>query len=682
MSKKILVILLFVLLSAVFSCKKTDEKNPYRFKNSDFEKGDLSDWELFGTAFTNNNIGFLFQDNQGIKFNQQGEFFYYGGYNFEGKVGYMISEPFKLLGNGKIGYLIGAGRDPNLTYVSIIDEDNQTIASSGNKSGYITNAMYRQVFELEDYIGKKLRIKVVDLDSSSENYSYINVDDFIINYQGDKEMSIPLKNANEYVDKNIGRINEQYRHTYHAMSQLNWSNDPNGLIWFNNEFHLFYQHNPYESTWGPMHWGHYTTKDFIKWERKPIALAPDQPYDSTFGAFSGTAIEKDGMLYLFYTSVANNQQTQSIAYSKDGINFIKSQNNPVIPSSKNPAGVPANDIRDPKVFFHNGMYYVLLGTKIGGLGQIVLYKSTDLKEFQYVGPLMNNNNSNEKQFFPLNGVFECPDFFIIDDQQVLLVSPQNLPKDGTEHENIHGNIYMFGSLNFKTGKWDFNTMREIDSGFDFYAPQTAQLPDGRIIMIAWMQMWDRSMPTQRHNWVGSYTLPRELSIHNGVLYQTPVREIKNYRQNVVSYENIKVQDGELKNLEGVFGKTVEIEVVLDVTKSNQVGIELFKGTHHATKVYFDKESSTVVLDRSRSGIFVTGIEANNRTRSASVDIKNGLLKLRIFLDVSSVEVFINDGEKTITALVYPDENDLGIFFYSIGGETTIVSLKKYDIIVD
>jgi len=682
MCKKIVILMLCISLVMLSSCKKTTSKDPYGFKNSDFEKGDLSSWELFGTAFTNNNIGFLFQDNQGVKFNQQGEFFYYGGYNYEGKVGYMISEPFKLLGNGKIGYLIGAGRNQDLTYVAIIDKKGEVIAQSGNKSGYITNAMYRQVFDLEDFIGETLRIKVVDLDSSNENYSYINVDDFIINYQGDKDMSIPLKKANEYVEKNIGRVNDQYRHTYHAMSQLNWSNDPNGLIWFNDEFHLFYQHNPYEAIWGPMHWGHVTTKDFIKWENKPIALAPDLPYDSTFGAFSGTAIEKDGMLYLMYTSVANDKQTQSIAYSIDGINFIKDSNNPVIPSSMNPPGVPANDIRDPKVFFHNGTYYVLLGTKIGGLGQIVLYKSNDLKNFKYVGPLMNNNNPSGAHFFPLSGVFECPDFFTIDGQQVLLVSPQNLPINGTQHENIHGNIYMLGNLNFDTGKWDYHTLREIDSGFDFYAPQTAQLPDGRTVMIAWMQMWDRTLPTQSHNWVGSYTLPRELSIRNGILYQTPVREIKNYRQNYVSYQNIQLNEGILRSLMGVSGKTIELEVVLDVTGADQVGIELFKGTHHATKVYFDKTNSTVVLDRSKSGIFVSGRESNNRTRSTLVNVENNLLKLRIFLDVSSVEVFINDGQQTLTALVYPDPNDIEIAFYTIGGEATIVSLDKYDIIVD
>ncbi|HHT66692.1 MAG TPA: glycoside hydrolase family 32 protein [Erysipelotrichaceae bacterium] len=494
-------------------------------------------------------------------------------------------------------------------------------------------------------------------------------------------MSTPLKRANEFVKKNIYKVNNQYRHTYHAMSQLNWSNDPNGLIWFNDKFHLFYQHNPYEANWGPMHWGHSTTKDFVKWKNEPIALAPDSPYDETLGAFSGTAIEKDGMLYLMYTSVTDHQQTQSIAYSKDGINFVKESNNPVITTSMNPPGVSANDIRDPSVFFHNGTYYVFLGTHIDGLGQIVLYKSVDLKKFEYVGPLMNISNPNERLFFQLRGVFECPDFCMVDNQQVLIASPQNLPKDGTQHENIQGNIYMLGNLNFETAKWDYHTLREIDSGFDFYAPQTAKLPDGRTIMIAWMQMWERTMPTQAHGWAGSYTLPRELSVKNNVLYQTPVREIANYRHNHVNYENITIHDGTLKNFADIYGNTLELELMIDVTAADQVGIELFRGIQNTTKVYFDKATSTVILDRSQSGIFIAGRELNNKTRSALVDIKNNILKLRIFLDVSSVEVFINDGEQTLTALVYPDPNDLGVGFYVNGGEATIISLEKYDIIV-
>lgn len=429
-----------------------------------------------------------------------------------------------------------------------------------------------------------------------------------------------------------------------------------------------------------MHWGHYTTKDFIKWEEKPIALAPDSSYDNELGAFSGTAIEVDNKLLLFYTSVSNGLQTQSIATSEDGINFTKIDTNPLINIQNYPKELNEKETRDPKVFKISNTYYVLLGTLENGLGQIVLYKSDDLKSFVYVGPLLNNFDDKRKDFFALKGVYECPDYILIDGHEVLISSPQFMPQKKYEHENIHSNIYMIGKLDVNTGEFKHDEFVEIDGGFDFYAPQSAKLPDGRTIMIAWMQMWDRSMPTASDSWVGAYTLPRELSIIDNKLIQKPVREIVNYRSNTIFYENIEL-DNNLLELDGIKGNIIELEIEFELNDSNGIELEILKSEKESTKITYDKTDDIIIFDRSKSGIEIKGVEKNLQTRTVYLNSVKNRLSLNIFIDKSTVELFINNGLKTMSSNVYPIMNENRITFKSIGGSANILKVVKHDIIV-
>ena len=359
---------------------------------------------------------------------------------------------------------------------------------------------------------------------------------------------------------------------------------------------------------------------------------------------------------------------------------MKLSNNPVISTAEVPIGVSTTDFRDPKVFFHDGYYYCIIGTKANGYGMMVLYRSSNLTNWDYVGKVMNNNNSLAPNYLRLPGVYECPDFITIDDQEILIVSPQNLPKQGTKYENIHSVVYMVGQMNYQTGLFSYGQFQEFDGGFDFYAAQTLKTPDGRTIMLAWMQMWDRTLVTQAHNWVGAYTLPRELTYVDGHIYQNPVREIMNYRTNPISYQNQVIDESLI--LPSVFGKTVELELEIEVGSASQVGVKLFQGTDNETLVYYDSLTETVIFDRSQSGKTINGAEANRSTRSADVNLNNGVLKLRIFLDVSSVEVFINDGYLTMTGNVYPNPDDVGIEFYAIGGTSILKQINKYEIVVN
>jgi beta-fructofuranosidase len=173
--------------------------------------------------------------------------------------------------------------------------------------------------------------------------------------------------ADQYILENKINLVPDFRLNYHLMAEYGWMNDPNGFIEYEGQYHLFYQHYPYASKWGPMHWGHAVSRDLIRWEYLPVALAPDEAYDSG-GCFSGSAIEKDGKLYLMYTGhvvivpEVDYIQTQAIAVSEDGVHFTKSPHNPVIGIEQIPEQSSKKDFRDPKVFERGGRYYVVLGS--------------------------------------------------------------------------------------------------------------------------------------------------------------------------------------------------------------------------------------------------------------------------------------------------------------------------------
>ena len=666
-----------VLVAAALSlggCSGGADPGEYTFNNGGFENGSLSGWTADGDAFGEKSVSRLTVSECGDTFYQQGKYFLYGG-AVDGKAtGTLTSEAFKLKGNGRIGFLIGVGADPDKCYVALCDADGKELVKAGNErfgaSGF-TDDMYRVVLDGSDYVGKKVRIKIVDNDSGEGMQNYINVDDFIVNYGGEAEIPGKTLAADKYISQMSQAVDTTYRHTYHVMPPVGWMNDPNGFNYAFGKYHFFYQFHPYSAEWGPMHWGHYTTEDFVKWSLEPTAIAPDTDYDRD-GCFSGTSIVKDGRMYLMYTSVADGRQTQALARSTDGVHFTKAGE--VITSEELPADCSWADFRDPKVFYRGDSYYALMGSRgTDGSGQVLMYKSADLMRWRYVGKVWKDRRTN--------GVYECPDLVNIGGADVFITSPQGFARDDWRHENVHGNLYMTGKLNTDTGAFEALYEDEIDSGFDFYAPQTLTAPDGRVIMTAWMQMWTRSMPAAAHGWAGAAILPRELSLKNGRLYQTPVREIEKYRRNKMTAENREI-DGKI-TLDGVSGTKAELVVSLDLGSAAKAGIKVYCGTRHETLIYYDRAADKVVFDRSNMGTTIShdAKELNASKRSAKVTIENNTLKIRIFLDVSSCEVFFNDGERVMTGNVYSDAGDTGISFFTENGTAKIVSLEKYDIVV-
>ena len=236
-----------------------------------------------------------------------------------------------------------------------------------------------------------------------------------------------LQRAREFEKKYLPYTSaEQPR--FHVTGGIGWINDPNGFAPYKGEYHLFFQYYPYDTKWGPMHWGHVKTSDFVRWERLPAALAPDTDYDRN-GCFSGSSVElPDGRQLLMYTGVRNIRrrngkidsfQTQCIAVG-DGVDYDKYEANPVIDASTLPEGASVHDFRDPKIWREDGKFYAVIGNRPeDGSGSILLYESEDAIHWQFVSVLAACHNQYGR-------MWECPDFFPLDGKHVLLVSPQEM----------------------------------------------------------------------------------------------------------------------------------------------------------------------------------------------------------------------------------------------------------------
>lgn len=249
-------------------------------------------------------------------------------------------------------------------------------------------------------------------------------------------MSELLAKARNY-EKNItGKIPDSQRPVFHFSNPAGWMNDPNGFSDYRGEHHLFFQYYPYATHWDSMHWGHAKSKDFIQWEYLPAALAPDKDYDG-LGAFSGSALEDGERQILVYTGVEEQiiengekrvAQNQCIAIG-DGINYEKFSNNPVITSDMLPDGSSREDFRDPKVWKEDNQYYLVAGSRnADGSGQIALFYSKDLKNWKFGSILDKSENKIGK-------MWECPDFFALNEKHILMISPQDMHADGLEFQD-------------------------------------------------------------------------------------------------------------------------------------------------------------------------------------------------------------------------------------------------------
>lgn len=447
--------------------------------------------------------------------------------------------------------------------------------------------------------------------------------------------------------------NTKHRQKYHFMPPANWMNDPNGLIQHEGTYHLFYQHNPYDAAWGSMHWGHAISEDFLNWKHLPIALAPSESYDddSEGGCFSGTAIIKDRKMYLFYTgSVIKDGktiQTQCLATSTDFIHFEKHPSNPIIELENVEGGDPAF-FRDPKVWYEEdaGEYFMIVGASIDGKGNVLLYRSTDLIDWRFSGPLVDYDEN-------LGSMWECPDMFRLDDKYILLFSPMHLDGKTT--------LYMTGEMDIQKGKFKYDHIGRIDHGFDFYAPQTLLDEKGRRLMIGWQNGWDWMPwwqgfgPTSEEGWCGSMGIPRELKLDRfGQLVFTPMEELNKHVKNLITLSNKKLGNENIK-LAGDMPPNFVAYIEFDNLKKP---VEITINNHQGKSVSLELTSNSLRFDRSKAGSYHMG--------SCTMPMNSNNKGLKIFVDTSSIEIFTSDGYGVLSSNVYLESGNRDVWIRSQG----------------
>ncbi|HEU5140538.1 MAG TPA: glycoside hydrolase family 32 protein [Bacillales bacterium] len=454
---------------------------------------------------------------------------------------------------------------------------------------------------------------------------------------------------------------------YHFTAPISWMNDPNGLIYYRGEYHMFYQIHPFSPENGPKHWGHAKSKDLVFWEHLPIALAPSEDHDM-HGCFSGTAVENNGLLILIYTGNVHSpqkKQVQCIATSEDGLIFTKHPGNPVINQFPEDGTV---DFRDPKVWKHEGVWYMAIGSGKAGMASALLYQSTDLFNWEYTGKMAESNGSQGK-------IWNCPDFFELDGKDVLLASPA-VPYGV---KNTRKSIYMIGKMNYENGKFTQEIDGDVDHGPDFYAPQTWIDHQGRVILIGWMDMWWNPMPTQDYGWTGAMTLPRLVTMsRNGKLLFEPVPELQTLRKNHRSLPPVKWSENHSGIFKNICGDSLEIIVEFDLQSctAEEFGLKV-RCSHddkQKTLITYKPDLHEVTIDRQNSG--TTNGERNVRNLPPR---PNHTVKWHLFLDRSSIELFINDGELVMTNRIYPDPSSLGLDLFAKGGSVKVSSLDLWDL---
>lgn len=482
-----------------------------------------------------------------------------------------------------------------------------------------------------------------------------------------------LEAARQYEREQMTAIPQQERPLFHLTPAVGWMNDPNGFCCDNGTWHLFYQYYPYDRVWGPMHWGHAASTDLLHWQHLPAALAPDTDADCK-GCFSGSALPlENGRMMMMYTGVATDKtgtesQTQCIAVGS-GNEFCKDAANPVIGAADLPEGFSTRDFRDPKIWQQDGRFYcVAVGRHATRQGSVLLYESKDAAHWNCLGvPAASDGKWGE--------MWECPDLFLLEDRPVLLLSTIDMqPEVIGEFRQGRNTLAMLGKPAVSPLNFTLQQAQTLDQGLEFYAPQTTLAPDGRRILIGWMENWDTVDSEERTDaWFSRMSLPRELTLKDGRLCQQPVRELEQLHRNTVQYTGLEL-DGE-RTLPGVEGQRLDLTVTLQLpteTACRGFRLQFAADKLHHTELCYTPHTGELVLDRSHSG----SKRAGAHRCSLITGPRNDLLELRLILDKGSVEVFVNGGERVMSAVLPAFEQANGITFAAEGPLTLDVTAHQ------
>ena len=484
---------------------------------------------------------------------------------------------------------------------------------------------------------------------------------------------------------------ERFRPQFHFTPAVNWMNDPNGLVYFDGEYHLFFQYNPFGPKWGHMSWGHAVSRDLVRWEHLPVAI----PEADGVMAFSGSAVVdwnntsgfgRDGKppLVAIYTGHRETNQSQYIAYSNDrGRTWTVYDGNPVL-------DVGRKDFRDPKVFWHAPQRRWVMVLALPDEHKVRFYASADLKRWHHLS-----------DFGPagaVDGIWECPDLF-------------ELPVDGDAKAtrwvlivSLNPGAIAGGSgMQYFVGHFDgtrfvaespppqianagtpIDKVLWADFGKDFYAAVSwADVPDkdGRRLWLGWMNNWQYAQEIPTMPWRSAQSLPRALALRTtseGIrLVQQPINELQTLRGPRHTVAAQPVGEGAITLAShGVAGTALEIAVEFDVGTAAEVGLKVRAGRDEETVIGVDSRGGRLFVDRTRSGQVGFHREFSGR-HTAPLRVESGRVKLRVFVDWSSVEVFAADGEVVLTDQLFPAPDSDGVALYARGGTARLVSFEAW-----
>jgi len=498
---------------------------------------------------------------------------------------------------------------------------------------------------------------------------------------------------NQHLEADVD-YRERYRPQYHFTPRIHWMNDPNGLVYFNGEYHLFYQYNPFGSRWGYMSWGHAVSPDMLHWEHRPVAI----PYgkEQEEGIFSGSAVVDhentsgfgDGSiapLVAVYTSHytrndGSTWQAQSLAYSTDGgATFTKYGGNPVLEFDD-------PDFRDPNVSWIDEMGRWLMVVALPTQHKIQFYASDNLIDWEFLS-----------DFGPAGatgGIWECPDLFKLP----VGGDPEN--QKWVLHVDLNpGSVAGGSGSQYFVGEWTGSHFIPespaegeeplwVDYGTDFYAAITwNNIPaeDGRRLWVGWSNNWSYANEIPTDPWRSMQSIPRSLHLETiggeVRLVQRPVQELQTLRRNHVQLSGLTIPGESLIAMDehGISGSAYELLLVLDPADAETFGIKVRTGENEETMISYNIENEILKLDRTRSG--ETGFSEHfSGSYEAPVSLEDDKLRLHLFVDWSSVELFVNDGKTVLTTRIFPDPESTGIVLYSVGGEAVVDQLDFWELV--
>jgi fructan beta-fructosidase len=481
---------------------------------------------------------------------------------------------------------------------------------------------------------------------------------------------------------------EAFRPQFHFSPRRNWMNDPNGLVYYKGEYHLFFQYNPFGNEWGHMSWGHAVSRDLVHWTQLPGAI----PEQNGIMIFSGSAVVDwhnssgfckssghgdESCLVAIYTGYNGKIQDQNVAYSNDrGRAWTQYSGNPVI-------NLHRANFRDPKVFWYEPGHKWVMVTVLSAQHKVRMFSSTDLKHW-----------STLSDFGPegaVRGVWECPDLFKLpvenEPGQSRWVLSVNLNPGGVAGGS--GDQYFIGRfdgtrfVNESSG----NEMLWADYGKDFYASTSfSDLPrsDDYRIWMGWLDNWEYAARVPTSPWRGVQSIPRILKLRRfpeGIrLVQEPVSEIKilRGRHMVIRNQDIVVANRILRS-KAVRGDTLEIDAAIEPGHAGSFGLAVRKSASEHTTIGIDRTKSELYVDRTHSGDKRFDPKFPGRQAAPLNLAQSKPVELHIFVDRCSVEVFADNGETVITDLIFPSPDSQGVELFSARGRSKVQKLDIWSL---